>query len=527
MARRGAEPPTSRAGRSLSRGAGSAVSDARAGLRGLVALAIVASCRDHAPAVASDEADSGMATFATLGDSTSGGDAGFDPCAIAMYGSLEVVDLALAGDLERDGLPELLVLGYPPASAALVAQAIALDQAQPEPGPNGGVLAERVVQEVRFGPGFVSPNETRVAGLGDIDGDGFVDLGVAAFVEDPAGERVRTFVLFGEAVPAATRELRVDGGDGRVWVIEAPLAELAFDEEWDRISLGRIDDMTGDGRDEMHVHPADGRISWVVFGTSEATSTLVLGDLAADGTGFRIVQPGDPSLHVPMHPTPTSVPHLDADEYADLVIPHFRTFPAGPPTSGELVGRFGGPSQPDLDLNDLATQDWLLRVGPDRNYILSAAPIRSGDDGGQASELWLSGPIVTAFPFGKSGCQTDLGPPSMFRLIANPTMDGNLEELWHAGDAAPALLTDCPLGYRLATGFDWNGDGIADLGLTSVQGGFAWFDGRDLETERLPLSLSARFWEASYCAAPDGSDGRGWRPDPDHAAARTSARRVA
>ncbi|MBX7084657.1 MAG: hypothetical protein K1X88_35965, partial [Nannocystaceae bacterium] len=63
-----------------------------------MALAIVASCRDHAPAVAGDEADSGMATFATLGDSTSGGDAGFDPCAIAMYGSLEVVDLALAGD---------------------------------------------------------------------------------------------------------------------------------------------------------------------------------------------------------------------------------------------------------------------------------------------------------------------------------------------------------------------------------------------------------------------------------------------
>ncbi|MBX7080155.1 MAG: hypothetical protein K1X88_13245 [Nannocystaceae bacterium] len=446
-----------------------------------------------------------MATFATLGDSTSGGDAGFDPCAIAMYGSLEVVDLALAGDLERDGLPELLVLGYPPASAALVAQAIALDQAQPEPGPNGGVLAERVVQEVRFGPGFVSPNETRVAGLGDIDGDGFVDLGVAAFVEDPAGERVRTFVLFGEAVPAATRELRVDGGDGRVWVIEAPLAELAFDEvdQWERILLGRIDDMTGDGRDELHVHPANGRMSWVVFGTGAPNSTLVLDDLAAKGAGFRIIQPGDPTLRAPLFALPTSVPHLDQDEYGDLVVSHFRAVEDHASTSGDAVGRFGGPYQPDLDLNDLDGQDWTVHVGPSRSYVFSIGPIPEDRDD-QPTELWLAGPQVGAFPFRDAGCQADVGPPSMFRLVANPTTQGRLEELVQSGDAVPALLTDCPLGNRLASGSDWNGDGTPDLAIASVEAGFSWFDGRDLGVDRLPLSLSSRNWEARFCVGTDG-----------------------
>lgn len=474
---------------------------------GVSAIVLLAACRDRGPAASAvDDAESGMATFATVGSSTSAGDdGGFDPCAIAMYGSLEVIDLALAGDLERDGLPELLVLGYPAASATPVLQAIALDGPQPEPGPNGGMLVERVVQEVRFGPGFVSLAEMRVAGLGDIDGDGYVDLGVASFIDEPAGERVRTFVLFGEATPAPSRELRVDGGDGRIWLIDGPLAELAYEDDYsERIVIGRIDDMTGDGRDELHVHPAHGRISWVVFGTGEPSSPLQLGDLAADATGFRIIQPGDASVRLSLFALPTSVPRLDGDAYGDLVVSHYRAFPDSAPTSGDAVGRFGGPTQPDLDLNDLDGQDWTVRVASTPRYVFSIGVIPDDDGTDQTTQLWLAGPVPAAIDFEYDGCQSDIGPPSMFRLLDNPTMHGDLEDLWHSGAAVPAFVTDCPSGFRLAAPLDWNGDGLSDLALTSTSGGFAWFDGRDLGVDRLPLSLASRFWDVGYCTAPDG-----------------------
>ncbi len=474
---------------------------------GVSAIVLLAACRDRGPAASAvDDAESGMATFATVGSSTSAGDdGGFDPCAIAMYGSLEVIDLALAGDLERDGLPELLVLGYPAASATPVLQAIALDGPQPEPGPNGGMLVERVVQEVRFGPGFVSLAEMRVAGLGDIDGDGYVDLGVASFIDEPAGERVRTFVLFGEATPAPSRELRVDGGDGRIWLIDGPLAELAYEDGYlQRIMLGRIDDMTGDGRDELHVHPAHGRISWVVFGAGEPSSPLQLGDLAADATGFRIIQPGDASVRLPLFALPTSVPRLDGDAYGDLVVSHYRAFPDSAPTSGDAVGRFGGPTQPDLDLNDLDGQDWTVRVASTPRYVFSIGVIPDDDGTDQTTQLWLAGPVPAAIDFEEDGCQSDIGPPSMFRLLDNPTMHGDLEDLWQVGDAVPAFLTDCTSGVRVASQFDWNGDGMADLATTATTGGFIWFDGRDLRNDRLPLSLSSRFWGLRGCRAPDG-----------------------
>jgi hypothetical protein len=138
-----------------------------------------------------------------------------------------------AGDVNADGHPDVIVgadLEGPPGSPQYAGRAFVFD------GPTGALLHT-----------LVSPNEEAlgvfgfwVSGAGDVSDDGYDDLLVGAFVEDPG------------ASPADAGRAYVFSGQTGDWMVE-----LASPNETDHadfgISVAGVGDMNGDGRSDVVV----------------------------------------------------------------------------------------------------------------------------------------------------------------------------------------------------------------------------------------------------------------------------------
>jgi hypothetical protein len=178
-----------------------------------------------------------------------------------------------------------------------------------------GALASPTELAAETGAGFMlaySAGIEIVSGVGDVDGDGLADL-VVARPSDRLGVG-RAFVVFGKDDP------------GRVELSELSQGNFGFviegDEDYYAAGgrLGRVGDVNGDGRDDILVASTGRRASgdayegccqvYVVFGKDSAEDVV----LGADGVGIVI----DPGVDAPAHID--GVGDINGDDLADVII---------------------------------------------------------------------------------------------------------------------------------------------------------------------------------------------------------------
>lgn len=206
--------------------------------------------------------------------------------------------VALAGDVNGDGLDDLVVGAYraDPSGYASGRCYVVFGK------PGGGTVEASAVVEGNGGFAIDGEGEYdfagwAVAGGGDVNGDGFADVLIAAR-DYPSGQGFgRSYVVFGKADGATVSLAAIAAGDGG----------FALDGESDHgfggNALQGLGDVDGDGLDDLiiaayHAGPGAelrGR-SYVVFGRTD-TGLFSLADVGDGVDGFAIdgEAPGDRS----------------------------------------------------------------------------------------------------------------------------------------------------------------------------------------------------------------------------------------
>ncbi|MCH8242598.1 MAG: FG-GAP repeat protein, partial [Planctomycetes bacterium] len=130
-----------------------------------------------------------------------------------------------------------------------------------------------------------------VAGAGDVNGDGFDDLIVGAFDDDPNGSvSGASFVVFGKTDGTAVELSAVEAGTGGFVINGVSAGDRSG------FSVSSAGDVNGDGFDDLIIGSryadaygySNSGAAYVVFGTDQSlTATFDLSEL--DGTnGFRV-----------------------------------------------------------------------------------------------------------------------------------------------------------------------------------------------------------------------------------------------
>ncbi|MDH5405644.1 MAG: hypothetical protein OEZ30_08070 [Candidatus Aminicenantes bacterium] len=215
-------------------------------------------------------------------------------------------------------------------------------------------------------------------GSGDINGDGFDDIIIGAYLADPgdpardaAGE---TYVIFGSSSPPSTIDLNTQPAD----------ITICGDDEGDLSGLAVASgNINGDGFDDIiigaeHADPGDparteAGETYVIFGSSSPPSTIdlntqpaditICGAVAYDYSGSEVAS-GD----------------VNVDGYNDIIIGAAGADPGGRTSAGETYVVFGSESPPSTI--DLSTNPADITVCGAVSGDLSGSGLASGDVNG-------------------------------------------------------------------------------------------------------------------------------------------------
>ena len=193
-----------------------------------------------------------------------------------------------AGDVNGDGLDDLIVGAtrddqngsYSGASFVVFGKTdgTAVELSAIEAGTDGFVIN---------GASANDRSGYSVSSAGDVNGDGFDDLIVGAWGDDPNGESSgASFVVFGKMDGTAVELSAVETGTGG-FVING----VATDDESGR-SVSSAGDVNGDGYDDLIVGAPGANASFVVFGgnfTGAVTEVGTTGDDTLMGTSANDV----------------------------------------------------------------------------------------------------------------------------------------------------------------------------------------------------------------------------------------------
>ncbi|HYE45127.1 MAG TPA: hypothetical protein VEA44_05065 [Caulobacter sp.] len=244
----------------------------------------------------------------------------------------------------------------------------------------------------------------RVAGAGDLNGDGLADLVIGAFLADPNGaDSGASYVVFGsDAGFAANLDLSALTGSNGFRISGAAAGDNSG------FTVASAGDFNGDGIDDLIVgawradaNGGDSGASYVVFGDDAGfAANLELSSL--DGTnGFRIrgAAAGDRSGWAV-----ASAGDVNGDGFADLIIGAPYADPHGA-NSGTAYVVFGGQAAfgADLDLASL-TGAGGFRISGVAAYDRSASwAARAGDINGDGVDDLIIGATSADVNGGNSG----------------------------------------------------------------------------------------------------------------------------
>ncbi len=331
-------------------------------------------------------------------------------------GDLFGVSVASAGDLNKDGFPDLIVGAHEnDAAGANAGRAYVYFG-----GPNGDTKPDVILSGEGAGDAF----GYSVAGAGDVNGDGYADVVVGAYENSArAGGAGRAYVYFGGG--------RMDGSPDLIFTGQAA-------GDYFGISVAGAGDVNGDRFDDVIIGAyqcdaggTDAGQAYVFFGgpSADNRSDLVMtGTSAGDAFGFSVAPAGD----------------VNKDGFADVIVGAYHNDAAGS-DAGRAYVFFGG-ARPDGRADLVLTGE---AAGDAFGYSVAGMGDANGDG--------FADLIVGAYG-------NDAGGSAAGRAYV------------YFGGTAPDAVSDFTitgeatldnLGYAVSGVGDVNGDGLGDAAVGS------------------------------------------------------------
>jgi len=334
--------------------------------------------------------------------------------------------LASAGDMDANGTPDLLIGALWHDGAGVNAGVVYLVH-DPTPGP----LRSLSAADARFdAEGGHDAAGQAIAGGGDLNGDGFDDLVIAADAEDSAGFNAGAiYFLYGPV----TDDVALADADVKA------LGEAEFDLAG--VSVDLVPDVNGDGTSEAFIGARyhdesfdDAGSAYLVHGTGHTgdwslswAHAELLGEAAGDWAGIRVASGGDP----------------DGDGTPDLLVGARYEDTAGVDAGAAYL--VSGTTTGTVSLADARAK----LLGEEAGDRVSAVATAGDVDGDGLDDLLIG-------QFHEPG---DLAAGAAY-LVRGP-VSGDLDLA-----TADARIDGVPgdnLGYWVDTAGDVNADGFADI----------------------------------------------------------------
>ena len=310
-----------------------------------------------------------------------------------------------------------------------------------------------------------------VSSAGDVNGDGYDDLIIGAWGDDPGGDLSgETYIVYGGASAPGTDGVldlgALDGMNGFT------LTGIDAGDQSGR-SVSSAGDVNGDGYDDLIIGAFradpngdnEAGETYIVYGEASAPGTdgeLNLGML--DGTnGFTLtgIDAGDRSGS-----SVSSAGDVNGDGYDDLIIGAYWADPNGDNYAGETYIVYGGASAPGtegvLDLSALNGTNGFTLTGIDAFDFSSYSVSSAGDVNGDGYDDLIIGARF-ASPNGDSNAgETYLvyggaSAPGTDGVLDLSTLDGTNGFILTGIDASDLS------GFSVSSAGDVNGDGYDDL----------------------------------------------------------------
>jgi len=371
--------------------------------------------------------------------------------------------VSAAGDINGDGLDDLIIIGAPYADP----NGVYSGESYVLFGTTAGFPAAVQLSDLNGSNGFAIRGKAAgdssgfsVSAAGDINGDGLDDLVIGAPFSDPNGVYSgESYVLFGSTAgfPPAVQLSDLNGSNG--FAIRGKAAG-----DYSGFSVSAAGDINGDGLGDFiigadHANPNGDRSgeSYVLFGSTAgfppavqlsdlngSNGFAIRGKAAGDYSGFSVAAAGD----------------INGDGLGDLIIGAPGADPNGV-YSGESYLLFGSTAgfPPAVQLSDLnGSNGFAIRgkaAGDYSGFSVSAAGDINGD---RLGDLIIGAP--SADPNGGDSGEsyvlsgTTAGFPAAVQLSDLNGSNGFAVRGAAGGDRS---------GYSTSSAGDINGDGLGDL----------------------------------------------------------------
>lgn len=320
----------------------------------------------------------------------------------------------------------------------------------------------------------VDPNDgcARVAGAGDVNGDGFDDVILSASNADGQNNDIQgageSYIVFGGTSLPQTIDLATLGAAG-VKIYGESVLELSG--TW----VDGAGDVNGDGFDDVIIgaifnngvnsaKPHAGA-SFVIFGGSSLPATIDLKTLGAAGITIFGADSNDQSGR-----SVGGAGDVNGDGFDDLIIGANRADGAGnaKPDAGECYVIFGRASPPQvINLGSLGVAGITL-FGGDAGDSAGRSVSGAGDVNGDGFDDVIIGAYHAD---GAGNSKTDAGESYLIFGGASPPTTINLDSLGLNGVTIYGVDANDESGNSVASAGDVNGDGFDDLFIGAVSGG--------------------------------------------------------